>query len=66
MIFIILNSIGAELIFDIPFIDYFEGDVMMISVRTQNADVLFQREVEVNITVELGKSLSERDGMAIH
>ena len=55
--FVILNFIGAELILDIPFIDYFEGDVVMISVRTQNADVLFQREVEVNTTVEFGMAL---------
>ena len=53
----ILDFIGAKLILEIPFIDYFEGDVVMVSVRTQSADVLFQREVEVNVTVELGKSL---------
>ena len=29
----------------------------MVSVQTQSTDILFQREVEVNMTVELGKSL---------
>ena len=52
----ILDFIGAELILDIPFLDYFEGDVVMVSVRTQRTDLLFQREVEVNMTVELGMS----------
>ncbi len=51
---IFVSILGAELSIDIPLnMEYFEGDTVIVSVIV-GRNISLQRELEVNLTVELG------------